>query len=178
MKILLSPLGIEMQRQKCVCYVKLMPLTWLWNTENAIPFHSICILKILSNHMLQNGLLFHLSSSHFSESIFVLCWLLFSIDVAHAYSSQHVEHTHRLHWIFAEVTMNGKSFDERKQRTNEKIDRRNASEKFSHSDFVCEEHYSLFRLRFLKGLLKIKHACLVMFSRPYSLYPMHPVAGC
>lgn len=31
--------------------------------------------------------------------------------------------------------MNGKSFDERKQRTNEKIDRRNASEKFSHSDF-------------------------------------------
>lgn len=77
MKILLSPLGVEMQRQKCVCYVKLMPLTWLWNTENAIPFHSICILKILSNHMLQNGLLFHLSSSHFSESIF--CILLASI---------------------------------------------------------------------------------------------------
>lgn len=171
MQILLSPLGVEMQRQKCVFYVKLMPLTWLWNTENAIPFH-LHIKNPIKSHASERTPFPSFFFSLFGEHFLYLAGFFFSIDVAHAYSSQHVEHTHRLHWIFAEVTMNGKSFDERK------IDRRNASEKFSHSDFVCEEHYSLFRLRLLKGLLKVKHACLVMFSRPYSLYPMHPVAGC
>lgn len=144
---------------------------------HSIPFH-LHIKNPIKSHASERtpfpSFFFSLFGEHFCimlASFFRLMWHMHILLSMWNIHTDYIGFLRRWRWT-GNLSMN-----ENNVRTKKSIDEMRVKSS-AIAIFVCEEHYSLFRLRFLKGLLKIKHACLVMFSRPYSLYPMHPVAGC